>query len=174
MSINGLTLDKLSDTQRGTMIALRSMGGTGMRRNIANVAGITNIRSVTVALTRLEAYGFVDQRNDRLWKCTSEGLGLFGEAPVSEPQSLERPENAEPETLSEPSEPEALNAQAAMQSEIQRWRQRMKPNFSTHDAAWLCRSLALEFNDMPSVSDLLGQMADYWRAAQSTKSAQSG
>jgi len=164
MSVNGLTLDKLSDTQRETMTALHTMGGTGMRRDIANAAGITNIRSVTVALTRLEAYGFVDQRNDRLWKCTSEGLGLFGEAPVSEPQSLETPENVEPETLSEPSE--ALSAQASMQAEIQRWRQRMKPNFSTHDAAWLCRSLANEFHDMPSVSDLLGKMAEYWTIVQ--------
>jgi len=168
MSVNGLTLDKLSDTQRETMIALRSMGGTGMRRDIANAAGITNMRRVTLALGRLETFGFVDQRNDRLWKCTAEGLGLFDEAPASEPQSLETPAIPEPETLSELSEPEpeALSAQVVMQSEIQRWRQRMKPNFATHDAAWLCRSLANEFHDMPSVSDLLGQMADYWRAAQ--------
>jgi hypothetical protein len=164
MSVNGLTLDKLSDTQRETMAALHTMGGTGMRRDIANAAGITNIRSVTVALTRLEAYGFVDQRNDRLWKCTSEGLGLFGEAPVSEPQSLETPENAEPETLSEPSEPEALNAQVVMHAEIKRWRQRMNPRFSTNDAAWLCQVLASELNDMPSISSLLEQMADYWRS----------
>lgn len=166
MSVNGLTLDKLSDTQRGTMIALRSMGGTGMRRDIANAAGITNMRLVTLALGRLETFGFVDQRNDRLWKCTPEGFGLFGEAPVSESQSLETPENAEPETLSEPSGPEALNAQVVMHSEIKRWRQRMNPRFSTNDAAWLCQVLASELNDMPSVSDLLGQMADYWRAAQ--------
>lgn len=152
MSINGLTLDKLSDTQRGTMIALRSMGGTGMRRNIANVAGITNIRSVTVALTRLEAYGFVDQRNDRLWKCTSEGLGLFGEAPISEPQSCEASAIPEPETLSEPSEPEALNAQVVMQAEIKRWRRSKAPPFSVDDAAWLCQTLASEFYDMPSVA----------------------
>lgn len=166
MSVNGLTLDKLSDTQRETMVALRSMGGTGMRRDIANAAGITNMRLVTLALGRLETFGFVDQRNDRLWKCTSQGFGLFGEAPVSEPQSLETPENAEPETLSEPFEPEALNAQEAMQAEIQRWRERMKPNFSTSDAAWLCKTLASEFHDMPSVAGLLGQMADYWTEAK--------
>ncbi len=166
MSVNGLTLDKLSDTQRETMIALRSMGGTGMRRDIANAAGITNMRLVTLALGRLETFGFVDQRNDRLWKCTTEGLGLFNEAPVSESQSLETPENAEPETLSEPSGPEALNAQVVMHAEIKRWRQRMKPNFSTHDAAWLCQVLASELNDMPSISSLLEQMADYWRSTQ--------
>lgn len=166
MSVNGLTLDKLSDTQRETMIALRSMGGTGMRRDIANAAGITNMRLVTLALGRLETFGFVDQRNDRLWKCTSEGFGLFNEPSIPEPQACETLAISEPETLSKPSEAEALSAQVVMQAEIQRWRERMKPNFSMHDAAWLCRSLANEFHDMPSVSDLLGQMADYWRAAQ--------
>lgn len=166
MNVNGLTLDKLSDTQRGTMIALRSMGGTGMRRDIANAAGITNMRLVTLALGRLETFGFVDQRNDRLWKCTSEGLGLFGEVPVSEPQSLETPAIPEPEDLSEPSGTEAQTTQAVMQSEIQRWRDRMKPNFSTHDAAWLCRTLASEFHDMPSVAGLLGQMAGYLAEAK--------
>lgn len=160
MSVNGLTLDKLSDTQRETMVALRSMGGTGMRRNIANVAGITNMRLVTLALGRLETFGFVDQRNDRLWKCTAEGLRLFNEPSIPEPQSRETP------AISEPSEPEAPSSQAAMQAEIQRWRERMKPNFSTSDAAWLCRSLALELPDMPSISSLLGQMAEYWTTVQ--------
>lgn len=162
MSINGLTLDKLSDTQRGTMIALRSMGGTGMRRNIANVAGITSIRSVTRALTRLEAYGFVDQKNDRLWQCTHEGLGLFDEAHAAEPQSPETPAIPEPEALSEPSEPEALNAREEMQSELQRLMKRKELPFSAEDAAWLCRSLSVEFSDMPSVSGLLGKMAEYF------------
>ncbi len=90
--------------------ALRSMG-MGMRRDIANAAGITNMRLVTLALGRLETFGFVDQRNDRLWKCTAEGFGLFDEAHAAESQS--------PETPAIP-EPEALSSQAIMQTELQR------------------------------------------------------
>jgi len=162
MSINGLTLDKLSDTQRETMIALRSMGGTGMRRDIANAAGIKNVRLVTLALGRLEVYGFVDQRNDRLWKCTAEGFGLFNESAIPEQQACETPAMVEPAALSKPSESEALSSQATMQSELQRLMKRKEPPFSAEDAAWLCRSLSAEFSDMPSVSELLGQMAKYF------------
>lgn len=162
MSVNGLTLDKLSDTQRETMIALRSMGGTGMRRDIANAAGITNMRIVTLALGRLETFGFVDQRNDRLWKCTTEGLGLFNEPSIPEPQACETPAIPEPEALSKPSEPEALSAIEEMQSELQRLMKRKELPFSAEDAAWLCRSLSVEFSDMPSVSGLLGKIAEYF------------
>lgn len=163
MSINGLTLDKLSDTQRETMIALRSMG-MGMRRDIANAAGITNMRLVTLALGRLETFGFVDQRNDRLWKCTAEGFGLFNEPSIPETQAGEPPAMPEPEALSEPSEPEpeALSAREEMQAELQRLMKRKELPFSAEDAAWLCRSLSAELSDMPSVSGLLGQMAEYW------------
>lgn len=166
MSINGLTLDKLSDTQRETMIALRSMGGTGMRRDIANAAGIKNVRLVTLALGRLEVYGFVDQRNDRLWKCTAEGFGLFNEPAIPEQQARETPAMAEPEALSKPSEPEALSSQATMQTELQRLMKRKELPFAVEDAAWLCRSLSVEFSDMPSVSGLLRQMAEYWETAK--------
>lgn len=162
MSVNGLTLDKLSDTQRETMIALRSMGGTGMRRDIANAAGIKNMRLVTLALGRLEVYGFVDQRNDRLWKCTAEGLGLFNEPTIPEPQARETPAIPEPEALSEHSEPEALSAREEMQSELKRLMKRKELPFSAEDAAWLCRSLSVEFSDMPSISGLLGKMAEYF------------
>lgn len=166
MIINGLTLDKLSDTQRETMVALRSMGGTGMRRDIANAAGITNMRLVTLALGRLETFGFVDQRNDRVWKCTAEGFGLFNEPAIPEPQACETPAIPEPEALSEPSEPEALSSQAIMQAELQQLMERKELPFSAEDAAWLCRSLSVEFSDMPLVSGLLGKMAEYWGTTQ--------
>lgn len=162
MSINGLTLDKLSDTQRETMIALRSMGGTGMRRDIANAAGIKNVRLVTLALGRLEVYGFVDQRNDRLWKCTEEGLGLFNEPAIPETQECETPAMPEPEALSKHSEPKSMSARGEMQSELQRLMKRKELPFAVEDAAWLCRSLSVEFSDMPSISGLLGKMAEYF------------
>jgi len=34
--------------------------------------------------------------------------------------------------------------------------------FSAEDAAWLCRSLSVEFSEIPSVSGLLEKMAEYW------------
>jgi hypothetical protein len=107
-------------------------------------------------------YGFVDQRNDRLWKCTAEGLGLFNEPAIPKLQARETPAMPEPEALSKPSEPEALSARAEMQSELQRLKNRKELPFSAEDAAWLCRSLSAEFSDMPSVSELLGQMAKYF------------
>lgn len=189
MSVNGLTLDQLTYQQRETIKGLRAVGGTGKRRSIYEQSTIKDIRQVSHALTRLEVFGFVEMDTDQSWSITDAGQSLFDEttqsvgetivgtdeAITSEPQSLEAPAILEPESqsceasaipepeaLSEPSEPEALSTQEAMQAEIQRWRERMKPNFSTHDAAWLCQSLASEFHDMPSVAMLLGQMAGYW------------
>lgn len=178
MSINGLTLDQLSYQQRETIKGLRAIGGSGKRRSIYEQSPMKEIRQVSRALARLEAYGFVDMNADQSWSITDSGKLLFdetkksvgemivraGEATTSEPQSPETPAIPEPETLSEPSEPEALNAQVVMQAEIKRWRQRMNPRFSTNDAAWLCQVLASELNDMPSISSLLEQMADYWRS----------
>jgi hypothetical protein len=49
-----------------------------------------------------------------------------------------------------------------MQSELQRLMKRKELPFAVEDAAWLCRSLSVEFSDMPSVSGLLGKMAEYF------------
>lgn len=178
MSINGLTLDQLSYQQRETIRGLRAVGGSGKRRSIYEQSTIKDIRQVSHALVRLEAFGFVEMDPDQSWSITDAGQSLFGEttqlvgekivgtdeSTTSGFQPLETLTIPEPPALPKPSGPESedLGAQTKMQSEIQRWRERMKPNFSAADAAWLCRSLSVEFSDMPSVSGLLGKMAEYW------------
>jgi len=176
MSINGLTLDQLSYQQRETIKGLRAIGGSGKRRSIYEQSPMKEIRQVSHALARLEAYGFVDMNADQSWSITDSGKLLFdetkksvgemivraGEATTSEPQSPETPAIPEQAELSKPSEPEALSARAEMQSELQRLKNRKELPFSAEDAAWLCRSLSVELSDMPSISGLLGKMAEYF------------
>jgi len=105
MSINGLTLDQLSYQQRETIKGLRAIGGSGKRRSIYEQSPMKEIRQVSHALARLEAYGFVDMNADQSWSITDSGKLLFdetkksvgemivraGEATTSEPQSPETP-----------------------------------------------------------------------------------
>ncbi|MER2529946.1 MAG: hypothetical protein ABTR07_18670 [Candidatus Competibacter denitrificans] len=159
MSVNGLTLEQLSYQQRETLKGLRAIGGSAKRLDVAKASGIDGTK-VAASLTRLEMFEFVAKGEDQHWRITAKGQVLLGEA---EPITARATAHEEPS--SQPTQP-ATSLQTEMQSEIRRLRKHKEPPFSISDAAWLCQTLASELHDMPSISDLLGQMANYWRAAQ--------
>jgi len=56
---------------------------------------------------------------------------------------------------------QTVSVQEKMQGELKAYKNN---KFLSADAAWLCRALSGEMQDMPTVASLLGQMADYWEA----------
>lgn len=159
MSVNGLTLGKLSYQQRETLKGLHAAGGSAKRLDIAKSSGIDGTK-VAASLTRLEMFEFVAKGEDQHWRITAKGQVLLNEEePIEEPITACATAHEEPS--SQPTPP-ATPSRAEMQAEIRRLWKHKAPHFSIDDATWLCRSLASEFGDMPSVAELLGRMADYW------------
>jgi hypothetical protein len=155
-----MTLDQLSYLQRETLKGLCALGGVARRSEIARAANIDGLK-VPAALTRLESFGYADKGEDQRWRLSDNGKLILQTANVNLPDLTTEPE---PELEPPPSPPPSPIKQKPMRERMQdELKARPAPTFDPADAAWLCRALAEEHRDMPTIATMLNQIAQYFR-----------
>lgn len=152
MNIKGLT-----PKQRKTLEGLARLGRPAKRLEIAQSGGIDGTQAAH-ALSRLEAYGLCENDDEYQWTITEQGKSMLLSLEI-EDREASKPTDADADEESAPS----------LENEIKALRGKIRyvPDFSTSDAAFVCKALSEELADMPSISMILAKMARYWDGMKS-------
>ena len=161
-----MNLDQLSYLQRETLKGLYALGGAAKRSEIAGAANIDGLK-VPAALTRLESFGFVDKGEGQRWRLSDEGKLILQEASIDPPESPPTTPEPKPEPAPPAPKPEAAPKQKSMRERMQdELKTKAEPSFDPADAVWLCRALAAEHRDMPTIAAMLNQIAQHFGGAE--------
>lgn len=147
-----MNIKSLTPKQRKTLEGLAKLGRPAKRLEIAQSGGIDGTQAAH-ALSRLEAYGLCENDDEYQWTITEQGKSMLLSMEI-EDREASKPTDADSDEESTPSLEDEIKA---LRGKI-----RYAPDFSTSDAAFVCKALSEELADMPSISMILAKMARYW------------
>jgi len=147
-----MNIKSLTQKQRKTLEGLAKLGRPAKRLEIAQSGGIDGTQAAH-ALSRLEAYGFCENDDEYQWTITDAGKSILLSLEIEDREANKQDESNSDE---EPAH--------SLEDEIKALRGKIRyaPDFSTSDAAFVCKALSEELADMPSISMILAKMARYW------------
>lgn len=157
---NQIDLDQLSYQQRQTLRGLRWVGGIGKRREIAESADLDGTQ-VASALTELRKDGLVENLEGAKWGLTDIAASLL------QKDSAVR-ESGEKRELPKDQIDDFMQTRQKLMDEFRKLANKhiRELPFSPADAEWLCAAFADQFRDMPTISVIMKQMAEYWSCAK--------
>lgn len=147
-----MNIKSLTPKQRKTLEGLAKLGRPAKRLEIAQSGGIDGTQAAH-ALSRLEAYGLCENDDEYQWTITEQGKSMLLSMEI-EDREASKPTDADSDEESTPSLEDEIKA---LRGKI-----RYAPDFSTSDAAFVCKALSEELADMPSIAMMLAKMARYW------------
>lgn len=147
-----MNIKSLTPKQRKTLEGLAKLGRPAKRLEIAQSGGIDGTQAAH-ALSRLEAYGLCENDDEYQWTITEQGKSMLLSMEI-EDREASKPTDADSDEESTPSLEDEIKA---LRGKI-----RYAPDFSTSDAAFVCKALSEELVDMPSIAMILAKMARYW------------
>lgn len=152
-----MNIKSLTPKQRKTLEGLAKLGHPAKRLEIAKSGGIDGTQAAH-ALSRLEAYGFCENDDEYQWTITEAGKSIL--------LSLEIEDREDNNKDASNSDEEPAHS---LEDEIKALRGKIRyaPDFSTSDAAFVCKALSEELADMPSIAMILAKMARYWDGLKS-------
>ena len=152
-----MNIKSLTPKQRKTLEGLAKLGHPAKRLEIAQSGGIDGTQAAH-ALSRLEAYGFCENDDEYQWTITEAGKSIL--------LSLEIEDREDNNKDASNSDEEPAHS---LEDEIKALRGKIRyaPDFSTSDAAFVCKALSEELADMPSIAMILAKMARYWDGLKS-------
>ena len=152
-----VNIKSLTPKQRKTLEGLAKLGRPAKRLEIAQSGGIDGTQAAH-ALSRLEAYGLCENDDEYQWTITEQGKSMLLSMEI-EDREASKPTDADSDEESTPSLEDEIKA---LRGKI-----RYAPDFSTSDAAFVCKALSEELADMPSIAMMLAKMARYWDGLKS-------
>lgn len=152
-----MNIKSLTPKQRKTLEGLAKLGRPAKRLEIAQSGGIDGTQAAH-ALSRLEAYGLCENDDEYQWTITEQGKSMLLSMEI-EDREASKPTDADSDEESTPSLEDEIKA---LRGKI-----RYAPDFSTSDAAFVCKALSEELADMPSIAMMLAKMARYWDGLKS-------
>jgi len=153
-----VNIKSLTPKQRKTLEGLAKLGRPAKRLEIAQSGGIDGTQAAH-ALSRLEAYGLCENDDEYQWTITEQGKSMLLSMEI-EDREASKPTDADSDEESTPSLEDEIKA---LRGKI-----RYAPDFSTSDAAFVCKALSEELADMPSIAMMLAKMARYWDGLKSS------
>lgn len=152
-----MNIKSLTPKQRKTLEGLAKLGRPAKRLEIAQSGGIDGTQAAH-ALSRLEAYGFCENDDEYQWTITDAGKSILLSLEIEDREANKQDESNSDE---EPAH--------SLEDEIKALRGKIRyaPDFSTSDAAFVCKALSEELADMPSIAMMLAKMARYWDGLKS-------
>ena len=152
-----MNIKSLTPKQRKTLEGLAKLGHPAKRLEIAQSGGIDGTQAAH-ALSRLEAYGFCENDDEYQWTITEAGKSILLSLEIED-----REDNNKDASNSDEEPAHSLEGEIkALRGKI-----RYAPDFSTSDAAFVCKALSEELADMPSIAMILAKMARYWDGLKS-------
>ena len=161
-----MNIKSLTPKQRKTLEGLAKLGRPAKRLEIAQSCGIDGTQAAHAlsrleayhALSRLEAYGFCENDDEYQWTITDAGKSILLSLEIEDREANNKDASNSDE---EPAH--------SLEDEIKALRGKIRyaPDFSTSDAAFVCKALSEELADMPSIAMILAKMARYWDGLKS-------
>ena len=152
-----MNIKSLTKKQKKTLEGLAKLGHPAKRLEIAQSGGIDGTQAAH-ALSRLEAYGFCENDDEYQWTITEAGKSILLSLEIEDREANNKDASNSDE---EPAH--------SLEDEIKALRGKIRyaPDFSTSDAAFVCKALSEELADMPSIAMILAKMARYWDGLKS-------